>query len=53
MFQIKGVKAIKMHILCSITFSTELVPFIRKCRKMWCSNEGQDANMAARGILDN
>jgi len=34
MFQTKVAEKIKTHILCSGTFFSQIVPFMRKCRKM-------------------
>jgi len=34
MFQAKVMEKIKTHICCSITFSPNIVPFMRECGKI-------------------
>jgi hypothetical protein len=40
MFQIKIVEKIETHILRSATFLLKIMPFMRKCRKIWCNQGG-------------
>jgi len=34
MFHTKAVEKIKTHILCAVTFSPKILPFIRQCGKI-------------------
>jgi hypothetical protein len=40
MFSTKLIEKIKTHVLCSITFLSLIVSFMKECRKMWWSHSG-------------
>ena len=39
-FRQKSYKKIKTHILCSVTLFPKIVPFMRKCGKIWKGQAG-------------
>jgi len=45
MFQTKAVEKIKTHILCSVTFFSKIVPFIRYVEKYYRSGQATDENV--------
>jgi len=46
MFQKKVVEKIKTHILCSVTFLSKILPFMRKLEKCARAGQATDDNMA-------
>jgi hypothetical protein len=40
MFEMKVVKKIKIDILVSVNFFSKIVPFMRKCGKIWQNQTG-------------
>ena len=53
MLQTKVVEKIKTHILCSVTFFPNMVPFVRKCGKYCGAGQATDNTAHARCMLDN